>query len=146
MLNDAVNERSRLELIDECYTGEVEQIGTILNSSMRVVQSITYIPVVLTIPCRQQVLRHMHEVRENRITKDGLREAMADGIELQFISRSHIYGYGAHLTGAEAVAARGPVGLEVRTTSGALIAVIEYAPHPAFGSAPVRAEVRGVVV
>lgn len=148
MLSEQDRERAALETTDRAYVDDV------LDQSVRVeVTEVTYIPCELTPASAGRVLAHMREVaaqsafpqRIFEITRPGLRAAMAGGVLIEFISKSHIHRYGAHLDGKEAVAIYGPVGFEVRARSGALIAVVEYCAHPAFGSAPVLAEVTGRV-
>lgn len=112
-------------------------------------QDVTYIPAVLTAASMTKVFNHMVEVggptTPKRITKAGLRAALAGGVEVEFISKSMFHRYGAYFSGQEAVAQYGPVGVEVRNEGGSLIAVVMYSAHPAFGDKPVRAEVGAVV-
>lgn len=102
----------------------------------------TYIPAVISGTSESRIKAHADTAT---VTKAALRKAVADALPIEFISKSHFHRYGSWFTGAEAVAVYGPVGVEVRSPSGALIAVIEYAAHPSFGEEPVRAEVTGRV-
>jgi len=149
MQSEMHRERADLEVHDATYEADVETVTDVLNQSLRVdVVETTYIPCVLTQPTKYRVLAEMARNAGHPfevVTRAGLRAAVAAGVLVEVISKSHIHRYGSHLNGVEAVAIYGPVAFEVRTDSGSLLAVIDYAPHPAFGSAPVRAEVRGVV-
>lgn len=107
-----------------------------------------YIPAVLSGTSVKAILAHA-TLAEGKpvttVTKKALKRAVAEGMRIEYISRSQFHRYGSWFTGQEAVAVYGPVGVEVRHAGGSLIAVVEYAPHPVFGSAPVHADVAGVV-
>lgn len=148
MLSEQDRERAALETADQTYVDDV------LDQSLRVeITEVTYIPCELTPVAASRVLAHMRLLaaqsprpqRTFEVTRPGLRDAIAAGVQVEFVSKSHIHRYGAYLNGKEAVAIYGPVGFEVRNRFGALIAVVDYCAHPAFGSAPVLAEVSGRV-
>jgi len=141
-------ERAHLEVHDEVYTSDVEQVDDILNQTMRTqAGEVTYIPVVLTETTRRKVIVYQQQTLSSYadVTRAGLRGAMTEGLVPEFISKSHIHRYGLHLTGTEAVATWGSVAFEVRNERGSLIAVVDYCAHPAFGDGPVHAEVTGRV-
>jgi len=139
-------ERGHMEAVDATLVAELDDI---VDQSMRVeIDAVTYIPCVLTSPTRFRVLAEMAKNAGHpfdKVTRAGLRTAVGAGLLIEVISKSHIHRYGAHLNGAEAVALYGPVAFEVRDDRGALIAVIDYCAHPAFGDRPVRSEVTGRV-
>jgi len=140
-------ERGHMEAVDATLVAELDDI---VDQSMRVdPPEVTYIPCVLTASSETRVLAHMAMVNplmaDQRVTRAGLRAAIAGGVLVEYISKSHIHRYGAHLNGTEAVAIYGPVAFEVRDERGALVAVIDYCAHPAFGDKPVHSEVTGRV-
>lgn len=111
-------------------------------------QDTTYIPAVLTAGSKHRVLAHMCEVtgsHQERVTKKGLKAAIAGGVTVEYISRSMFHRYGAYFTGPEAVQAYGSVGVEVRDERDSLIAVVRYSAHPSFGGTPVNEYVGAVV-
>lgn len=107
----------------------------------------TYIPCVLTIPSMKRVIAHQAAAGKStdRVTKAGLKAAIADGVLVEYISKSQFHRYGSYFTGAEAVAAFGTVGLEVRHPQGSLIAVVRYSAHPSFNGSLDNEHVGAVV-
>jgi hypothetical protein len=103
-----------------------------------VIETTTYIPAVLTVPSQTRIIRNSDDVEAKRVTKGLLRKAIADGVLIEYISKSHFHSFGSFFTGASAVANYGTVGIEVRNERGALLAVVEYGDHPSFGAGRVR--------
>jgi hypothetical protein len=96
----------------------------------------TYIPAVLTVPSQNRIIRNSDDVEAKQVTKRLLKQALADDVLIEYISRSQFHRYGAHFTGAEAFKTYGAVGIEVRTERGTLLAVVYYSDHPTFGGKP----------